>query len=139
MPIEEQQKVREKYYAEAVRYMDKAKETLQKAGKDEEWYAKPRYVRRACGTAYKGVLIALDTYLLLHGMEKTKKARSMEFYYCWYIDRFDKELSLNAMSAYQILHLSGQCDGNLYINTIQEGFNIARLVIDKIKPTIMNH
>lgn len=65
MSIEEKQKIKEHYYTEAIRYMDNAKETLKKAGKDGDFYNDRKYVRTATGTAYKGVLIALDGYFLL--------------------------------------------------------------------------
>ena len=56
-----------------------------------------KYVRRACGTAYSGVLIALDC-------------------------------------VYKILHLSGYYDGIENANVIKEGFEDAKILIEKIKP-----
>jgi hypothetical protein len=38
MSHEEQQKLRTKYHSEAIRYMDNAKETLRKAGKQDKLY-----------------------------------------------------------------------------------------------------
>jgi hypothetical protein len=38
MSIQEQQKTKEKYYSEAIRYMDNAKEYLSKAKKNVELY-----------------------------------------------------------------------------------------------------
>lgn len=43
--------------------MENATETLKKAGKDGKYYKDEKYVKTACGTAYNGVLKALDIYL----------------------------------------------------------------------------
>ena len=51
MSIQEQQELREKSYAEAIRYMDNAKETLKKAGKEDYFYKDKKYVSSACGIA----------------------------------------------------------------------------------------
>ncbi|MDR1416043.1 MAG: DUF5618 family protein, partial [Prevotellaceae bacterium] len=79
MSTEEQEKIRQKSYAEAIRYMNNAKETLKRAGKENNFYSDKKYVRTACGTAYNGMLIALDTYLLLKGVEQKKGRKSIEY------------------------------------------------------------
>jgi hypothetical protein len=38
-------------------------------------------------------------------------------------------------SAYKILHLSGYYDGIRVVSVIKDGFDFARTIIDKIKPT----
>ena len=53
MSTTEQQTVREQYYGEAIRYMDNAKEYLQKAGRDDNYYQDTKYVSTVCGTAYR--------------------------------------------------------------------------------------
>lgn len=67
-------------YLEALRYMDNAKETLQKAGKDEGLYKDKKYVRTASGIAYNAILIAIDEYLQRKEGNKYKKAKSIEEY-----------------------------------------------------------
>ena len=62
MSIQEQKLVKERYYSEAVRYMDNAKECLKKAKKEDNYYNDSKYVSMTCGTAYKGILIALDGF-----------------------------------------------------------------------------
>ncbi|MDR3268621.1 MAG: DUF5618 family protein [Tannerella sp.] len=136
--IEEQQKVRQKYYAEAIRYMNNAKETLQKAGKEDNYFSDRKYVRTACGTAYHGVLIALDTYLLLRGVGKTKGRKSIEFY-CENLSKIDKKLLKQVNSAYEILHLFGYYDGALDARVIKIGFDEAYEIIERIKPTGDDH
>ena len=130
----EQQELREKSYAEALRYMDNAKETLKKAGKEDNLYSDKKYVRSACGTAYSGVLVALDAYLELKEVEMPKKKRRSIEFYTKNIARLDKKMLTYLDVAYDTLHLSGYYDGNLSARVIQEGFDIAYQLIDKIKP-----
>ncbi|MDR2802562.1 MAG: DUF5618 family protein [Prevotellaceae bacterium] len=134
MSIEEQQELKRKSYAEAKRYMDNAKETLRKAKKEDNYYSDRKYVRTACGTAYNGVLLALDAYLKLKDVElPAKRRRSIEFY-TQYIAKIDGKLLKYLDSAYDILHLSGYYDGILNARVINEGFANAHEIINKIKP-----
>jgi hypothetical protein len=133
MSQEEQEKIKQKYYAEAIRYMNNAKETLKKAGKEENYYNDRKYVRTACGTAYHGVLIALDTYLLLKGIAKTKGRKSIE-YYCEQLGGLDKKMLRRINSAYEALHLFGYYDGTLDARIVKVGFDEAYEIIDRIKP-----
>jgi uncharacterized protein (UPF0332 family) len=133
MSTETQEGVKQKAYAEAMRYMSNAKETLQKARKEDDTYHDTKYVRTACGTAYNGVLIALDAYLLLKGVEQKKGRKSIE-YYTKNISMFDKKLLGYANKAYNILHLSGYYDGIDDAVVVKRGFEIACEIIDKIKP-----
>jgi hypothetical protein len=49
-------------YDEAYRYINNAKQTLKdKAGKKDGEYADVKYVQEAAGTAYIGVLFAIET------------------------------------------------------------------------------
>ena len=47
MSIQEQQELKEKYYAEAIRYMNNAKECLIKAQKKDNNYQDAKYVKMA--------------------------------------------------------------------------------------------
>ncbi|MDR0866292.1 MAG: DUF5618 family protein [Candidatus Symbiothrix sp.] len=133
MSQDEQQKIREKYYAEAIRYMDNAKETLKKAGKEGKWYQDEKYVKTACGTAYNGVLKALDGYFYIRGVEKKKGRKSIE-YYREYAARLDKKVLSHLNAAYEVLHLSGYYDGILSVSVINSGFDVAYDMIEQIKP-----
>jgi len=133
----DQQHTIQKEYAEAMRYIANAKDYLQKAGKDEKddsHYKDKKYVRTACGTAYNGVFVALDAYLEVKGINlpKKKTRRTIGFYR----EAINKDRKLlNAFnSVYNILHLSGYYDGETHIKTIQNGFEMAKVVIDRIKP-----
>jgi hypothetical protein len=67
-------KEKEIRYREAVRYMANAVDILKtKARKKDRYYEDEKYVRMACGTAYNGVLLALDSYLEIKGKPIQKK------------------------------------------------------------------
>jgi len=134
MSTVEQQELREKSYTEAIRYMDNAKETLKKAGKENNLYNDRKYVRSACGIAYSGVLVALDAYLEMKDVEMPrKKRRSIEFY-LKNIAQLDKKLLKDLDVTYDTLHLSGYYDGNLDARVIAAGFDNAYQIINRIKP-----
>ena len=120
-------------YQEALRYMDNAKETLQKANKEGKFYQDTKYVRTASGTAYNGVLLAIETWLKIKLGNKYKKPRSIEAFQTS-VAKLDKKLLNLLNSVYNILHLSGYYDGNPNANVIKEGFDDAYDIIDYIKP-----
>lgn len=124
MSIKEQKEVKQKYYAEAMRYMDNAKETLKKAGKEGKYYQDEKYVKTASGIAYNGVLKALDGYLMLKGIKKEKGRKSIEWYQS-NIGQLDRKLNSEMKAAYDILNLSGYYDGNKAVPVIQTGFEVA--------------
>ena len=135
MSIQEQQSVKQKYYSEAIRYMDNAKENLQKAGKEDKFYNDKKYVKAACGIAYSGLLVALDGFLILKGINKpNRKVRKSIEYYQENIAGIDKKMLNYLNSAYNILHLSGYYDGIQSVNVIKEGFDHAYTLIERIKP-----
>jgi len=136
MTAQEQQETKEMYYSEAMRYMDNAKECLKKAKKAGEYYNDKKYVRMACGTAYNGVLIALDCFFTLKGVEMPngKDRKSIEFYHS-NLARIDKKMLNTLNSAYKILHLWGYYDGIEKVNVVKEGLEDAKILIDKIKPS----
>ena len=134
MSRDEQQQLKIKYYNEAIRYMDNAKETLQKAVKEDDYYRDRKYVRTACGTAYNGVLIALDAYLILKDVELPKKKRRSIAFYTNNIAQLDKKMLNYLDVVYDVLHLDGYYDGILDAVVIKRGFDVAYQIIDKIKP-----
>jgi tetratricopeptide (TPR) repeat protein len=136
MTPEEQNAFLSKEYAEAIRYMDNAKETLQKAKKqDDGYYQDEKYVKSACGIAHLGVLRALDAWLFMKGIEfsSKKKQKSID-YYEYTIARLDKKLLSRLKSEYGALHLAGYYHGDMCVSTIKNGFDAAYEIIEKIKP-----
>ncbi len=126
-------------YEEAVRYMNNAKALLKNAKRDGRYYEDSKYVSSASGVAYKGVLVALDKWLSLKGVEVPdnaggkKNRKSIEFYRD-NIARLDKKLLKDLNGVYDSLHLYGYYDGTLLATTIDEGFKIANEIIERIKP-----
>jgi len=136
MSAQEQETLKEAYYSEATRYMENAKECLKKAKKDDDYYQDSKYVKMACGTAYSGLLVALDCFLILKGIDKPKgKLRKSIEYYQSNITKIDKKMLDYLNSAYNILHLSGYYDGERDVVVVKRGFDNAYKIIDKIKPT----
>jgi len=134
MSVLEQEEIKLKYHSEAMRYIDNAKESLQKAQKDGKYYQDQKYVRAACGIAYSGLLEGLDGFLLLKGVKaKGKERKSVEFYQR-NLTKIDKKMLSTYVSAYQILHLWGYYDGIQKVNVVKEGFDDALTLINKIKP-----
>jgi len=135
MSINEQQLLREKYYNEAVRYMDNAKESLKNARKEDGFYLDKKYVKTACGTAYNGLLVALDGFLQLKDIKPKAKERKSIEYYQSNITKIDKKMLNYLNSAYEILHLWGYYDGITDAGMVKRGFDLAYTIIEKIRPT----
>jgi len=52
------EKIKKDPYQEALRYIENAKQILrEKAGKNGEFYSDPKFVKKACQTAYRGLLV----------------------------------------------------------------------------------
>ena len=134
MSIQEQEQMKERYYTEAMRYMDNAKEYLKNAKKDGKYYQDKKYVKTACGVAYSGLLEGLDGFLRLKDIKPKGKERKTIEYYQENLAKIDKKLLNTLNSAYQILHLSGYYDGILNVPVLKEGFDEAYKIINKIKP-----
>ena len=136
MSTEEQKEVKEKFYNEAMRYMDNAGDCLKKAKKEGKFYNDTKYVRMACGTAYSGVLIAMEGYLILKGVDmpdKKKMRKSIDFYQK-NIAQLDRKMLDYLNAAYKILHLYGYYDGIGSVDVVKTGFDFANSLINKIKP-----
>ncbi|MDR1370166.1 MAG: DUF5618 family protein [Dysgonamonadaceae bacterium] len=133
--IEKQKKLRENGYKEALRYMDNAKDSLEKAGKEDGYYQDRKYIKTACGTAYSGVLLALDIYLMLKGIPRPHKRKRLSIeYYESNIGQLDKKLLKELDVVYHILHLDGYYDGIQDAMLIKRGFDTAFEIIGRIKP-----
>jgi hypothetical protein len=134
MTIEEQNTFQSKEYAEAIRYMDNAKDTLRKAEKqDDGYYVDAKYVRSACGIAYLGVLLAVDAWLALKGVSLSGKKKSIDLYEQT-VAQMDKKMLVRLKSAYSALHLSGYYHGDTRVSIVRSGFDAAYEIIEKIKP-----
>ena len=135
MSISEQQSLKSAYYSEAIRYMDNAKECLKKAKKEDNYFLDKKYVSMACGTAYKGLLLALDGFLRLKDIKPKGKERKSIEYYQSNITKIDGKMLDYLNNAYEILHLYGYYDGIGDAIVVKRGFDLAYKIIEKIKPT----
>jgi len=133
--LKQQEEIKQRGYAEAMRYMENAKDTLKKSRKEDNYYEDKKYVRTACGTAYNAVLIALDVILELKGVEipKGEKRKSIKFY-IMHVGELDRKLLKDVNDVYDILHLSGYYDGIQNVRVIAEGFDVANRIIEHIRP-----
>ncbi len=119
-------------YAEAHRYMDNAKETLKKAGKEGGLYIDKKYVKTASGIAYNAVLLAIDKYLKQKEGANFKKPKSIEDYQSR-ITKQNKKLLALLNAAYDSLHLAGYYHGTHSVKTITSGLEDAYQIIEYIK------
>jgi hypothetical protein len=131
----EQEQKKQVDHAEATRYMNNATEMLQKAGKEDNYYRDDKYVRVACGTAYLGVLKALDALFELRGipLPPKKKRKNIEFY-TYNAAKLDGKLSTELHTVYRILHIEGYYEGMRKVAVIKAGFDTAYDIIARIKP-----
>jgi hypothetical protein len=129
---EEQQALKQKGYAEAMRYIANAKNTLKLAGQNGRYYLDPKYVQTACGTAYVGVLLALDYFFKLKKVRLPSVGKSID-YYRQGLKEYNR-IKDTLKSAYQILHIDGYYEGTLDSDHIKIGFARAKEIIDQLKP-----
>jgi hypothetical protein len=144
MTVHEQEQIKQKEYAMAMRYMANAKDMLKKAGRDGKRFKDSKYVSTASGTAYKGTLVALDAWLRLKGVKLPENARDAKkgksekskdiVFYRETLSKLDKKLKDNLNDVYYALHLCGYYDGTLFASLIDEGFEMAHDIINRIKP-----
>jgi hypothetical protein len=142
MTIENQEHILQKACKEAMLYIANAKDALQKAGRDGRHFKSKKYVRSASGIAYSGVIVALEAWLQMKDVKvpetvtvknQRKSAKSVDFYRN-HLKDLDKKLLQDFNSVYYTLHLCGYYDGALLIKTIEGGFEVAKDIINRIKP-----
>ncbi|OGU17150.1 MAG: hypothetical protein A2X61_07865 [Ignavibacteria bacterium GWB2_35_12] len=122
---------------DAMRYIDNARAALKLAGKKDRNYLDEKYVHTACGTAYIGVLKALNMLFNIKNVPKKKGRKSIE-YYQEHLSKIDKKLLTYLNNAYHSLHINGYYDGVTEIKMIEAGFENAILIINALKPYSKN-
>jgi hypothetical protein len=119
---------------EPKRYLQNAKDLLKKAGREDGHYKDPKYVRMACGTAYSGVLLALDDYLVSRNkkiIKKKYKRKNVNDYEAA-LSQLNKRLLNKFVGAYHVLHLDGYYDGVLERKIIDAGIAVADEIVEGI-------
>lgn len=111
---------------EAKRYLQNARTILkEKAVINEEinYYTKAKYVKSACGKAYKAVLIVLDAYIAINGeiFTQPKYKRKRIEYYRENIKERDFFLFNDLHTTYNVLYLSGYYGELLSVDAINSG------------------
>ncbi|GHV61131.1 hypothetical protein FACS1894195_1170 [Bacteroidia bacterium] len=138
---EQQEQSKMEPYAEAMRYMRNAEDTLQKTRKEDNRYLDPKYVSSACGIAYKGVLHAMDAWLVTKGKpmltkrDQTKKHRDINMYRAE-VTKLDGRMLNLLNTVYNILHLAGYYDEEQKVDIIRSGFEDAYEIIARMKPDV---
>jgi len=113
---------------EAKRYLANAKEILsEKAGKDGDYYADSKYVKMAGDTAWKGVLIALDS--VFYVKRRPYQRVSVDDYKAA-VAKTNRQVLTMVNEGYQILHLSMGYDGTKNYKVCQAGMEEAKRIID---------
>jgi hypothetical protein len=132
---EKESGLRKLYYSESIRYRENAKKILENAVINENgYYMDKKYVRMACGTAYSGLLIALDGYLILKNVDVLGVAKKDITFYRYNLSKLNKKLGDNLDSAYEVLHLWGYYDGITNSTILKTGFKEFDVFINLIKP-----
>ena len=114
-------------YAEAMRYVENAKECLKKAGKEGGYYADAKYVKMAGNTLWNGVLLALENRMPSKGRPDIRKYREE-------IAKQNKKMLRVLNSGYATCHLSMGYDGNISASVCKEGINLAVELIEWAVP-----
>jgi phosphopantetheinyl transferase (holo-ACP synthase) len=114
-------------YAEAMRYVENAKECLKKAGKSGSYYSDPKYVKMAGNTLWNGVLVALAAKFPVKGRPDIDKYRQE-------VGKLNKS-KLKALNAgYSTCHLSMGYDGNISVAVVNVGLKTAEELIEWAAP-----
>jgi len=117
------------------RYIANAKETLAKAGIEDNRYIDIKYVKSACGTAFLGILKAIDEYLLrqgVHTKDLPKKVEEYEKALKKYSTRNGK-LSGQFKDIYEELHIAGYYRGLLHSTSAVKGaIKLAKDFVSKL-------
>ena len=133
---EQQQDQSIKYYCKAVTYMYNAEKQLKKAKHDTGRYQDYKTVKKASKKAYKGVLFALESFLVSKGIEApNKKTRKSDEYYRDYLGQINEELLETFIRAHRVLYLYRHYDELDIVCIVKSSFEDAQDIIDKIKPT----
>ncbi|MCL2260390.1 MAG: DUF5618 family protein [Fibromonadales bacterium] len=144
MTKEEQIQIKRKGYALAMRYLENANDALKNAVRNGKLFNDPKYVSSASGIAYRGALVALDTWLQLKGIglpksnERGRKKGVSVDIYRKHLAKLDKKFLQDYNILYDTLHLAGYYDCVLITDTIDTGFAAVKNIIERINPEVQS-
>lgn len=120
----------------AMIYLENAKEILSKSPIEDNLYTDIKYVKSACGTAYLGVLKAIDEYLLKRGLTKQELPKKVEEYekaLQKYASAYNGRLLKQFEALYHELHIAGYYRGLLvHVDVVKDAFKAAKAFIERV-------
>ena len=121
---------------EPLRYLNNAKETLNKSPIEDNQYTDVKYVKSACGIAYLGVLKAIEECLLKKGLAKKELPKKVEEYrkaIKKHVSAHNGKLLRQFDNIYDELHIAGYYRGMLHSTAVvKEVFKTAKAFIRRI-------
>lgn len=115
------------YRAEAMRYVENARECLLKAAKEGDYYSDPKYVKMAGNALWNGVLLALKAKFPVKGRPDIIKYRQE-------VGKTNRKF-LNTLNAgYDTCHLAMGYDGNISVSVCKAGMKYAVELIEWAAP-----
>jgi len=128
---------------EPIRYIENAKEILGKSPVEDSFYIDMKYVKSAFGTAYLGVLKAIDEFLLSKGVEKDKLPKKVEEYEKLlkkFAGAYNGRLIRQFETIYNELHIAGYYRGILQrVSIVKDAIANAKDFIEKIDRLMKTH
>jgi hypothetical protein len=124
-------------HKEALRYLNNAKEILNKVPVEDNRYTDIKPVREAFGTAYLSILEAINDVLLKHGFSKKELPKSVEGYrkaLQKYVTIHNGKLLKDFEMLYDALHIAGYYRGLIYnVDAVKDYIKSTKTFIEKLK------
>ena len=121
---------------EALRYLQNAKDILEKVPIEDKVYTDIKPVREALGTAYLALLEAINEGLIKKGYTKKELPKSIDEYRKMLRKHFavhDGKLLREFESLYDALHIAGYYRGLIYrVSLVKDSMKDAKTFIEKI-------
>jgi hypothetical protein len=124
-------------HKEALRYLNNAKEILNKVPVEDNRYTDIKPVREAFGTAYLSILEAINDVLLKRGFSKKELPKSVEGYrkaLQKYVTIHNGKLLKDFEMLYDALHIAGYYRGLIYnVDAVKDYIKSTKTFIEKLK------
>ena len=124
-------------HKEALRYLNNAKEILNKVPVEDNRYTDTKPVREAFGTAYSSILEAINEVLLKRGLSKKELPKSVEGYrkaLQKYVTIHNGKILKDFEMLYDALHIAGYYRGLIYnVDAVKDYIKSTKTFIEKLK------